>query len=661
MAKSSSFFGFKTWLIPVLAIILLIGCVLVYKAYDNHKQSLIQQAKKEEQLLHIKSLINEANSLLAENKIETAVKKAAEALLIDPQNETAIAFEKEILDKVRQSEALTVKIDADLAWEKLQYNRIPRVEGLIALLDEAARTYRIGQEAYNNKQWIMSADTYKQLLKQIDKINIINTSRERALETRGLCNRHKDVSVRLHAHETAPSLVEKADKVYTDAEYLFGQADFDAANKEFLRAIELYEETNQFANGMILYNRAKMAFQKQFTDLDKEFVAKYANKELINALSSAQLGDTSSSEPEQGINYYAKAIEMLAKAEKDAQANFEIEKNKQLADLTNQAEKALTDNNFDNAIQLFEKAQELSDTDLTFKVNNIKRLKLEEERKQKIINLLEQARENDSKEKGWTALKQIQELLSLDINHKQALELKEKILSYYLMTNSIGMKLMYIPAGKFIMGCNYGEPDEKPAHEVIITDGFYIGQFEVTTAQYQTVMFGRVHNQESANLPIRWIKWDEAVKFCEKLSEIDGKKYTLPSEAQWEYACRAGTTSDYYFGNDENLLHHYEWYSDNSGFERNPVGQKKSNPWGLYDMLGNIDEWCLDNYYQNFYSEICNENPICQRPTKQYVARGGLYNSRAYFSRSSARRFNTNICHIGSPGMRVVCLSKFQE
>jgi formylglycine-generating enzyme required for sulfatase activity len=160
--------------------------------------------------------------------------------------------------------------------------------------------------------------------------------------------------------------------------------------------------------------------------------------------------------------------------------------------------------------------------------------------------------------------------------------------------------------------------------------------------------------------PVERVSWNDAQAFCEKLSQITWKTYRLPTEAEWEYACRAGTTTRFYFGHDVNQSGNYAWYKGNSGNKTHPVGQKKPNAWGLYDMSGNVWEWCEDDWHDSYAGApndgtawIDNDN--CSQSRK--CLRGGSWSDLPSYCRSASRGGLSPDDHFNGIGFRVACVS----
>lgn len=192
------------------------------------------------------------------------------------------------------------------------------------------------------------------------------------------------------------------------------------------------------------------------------------------------------------------------------------------------------------------------------------------------------------------------------------------------------MKMVPLRPGKFMMG------EGPQQHEVTISKPFYMGATEVTQAQYEAIMKANPSLVKGPTNPVEMVSWDNATDFCRKLSAKTGKAVRLPTEAEWEYACRAGSTTRFCFGDVDEGLADYGWSLDNSGGKTRPVGQKKPNAWALYDMHGNVCEWCAD-----LYGEYPN-GPVTdpQGPAAGYgrVLRGGSVYNNSYGCRSACRR-----------------------
>jgi formylglycine-generating enzyme required for sulfatase activity len=199
---------------------------------------------------------------------------------------------------------------------------------------------------------------------------------------------------------------------------------------------------------------------------------------------------------------------------------------------------------------------------------------------------------------------------------------------------SIGMEFKLIPAGTFMMG------EDGEAHEVTLTEPFKMGVHEVTQAQYEQVMGVNPSKYKGADNPVDTVSWEDAVEFCRRLSELPTEKaagnvYRLPTEAEWEYACRAGTTTRFSFGDDESELGDYAWFSGNGGNTIQPVGSKLPNAWGLYGMHGNVWEWCQDVHW--YYPSGSVTDPSGAASGSHRVHRGGSWRCSAEYCRSARR------------------------
>jgi len=220
------------------------------------------------------------------------------------------------------------------------------------------------------------------------------------------------------------------------------------------------------------------------------------------------------------------------------------------------------------------------------------------------------------------------------------------------MVNSVGMKFLYVPPGEFRMGSDPAEPgrhDDETAHDVKITRGFWIAATEVTQAQWQKVMGLNRAEPKGENLPASRLSWPQAVEFCQKLSQAEGRTYRLPTEAQWEYACRSGAAEPYSGGKLEEVA----WHMDNSGEAPHEVAGKKPNAWGLHDMHGNAAEWCRD-LYQRDLGPAQAVDPAGPGEGNARVVRGGSWGHFARACRSAARASFNPAYPLDRIGLRVI-------
>jgi formylglycine-generating enzyme required for sulfatase activity len=221
-------------------------------------------------------------------------------------------------------------------------------------------------------------------------------------------------------------------------------------------------------------------------------------------------------------------------------------------------------------------------------------------------------------------------------------------------TNSFGMEFVRIPAGSFMMGAKDDEfgaaADEKPRHRVTISQPFYLGSCLVTMAQWKAVLL----NLEASDYPASFISWERAQVFIQRWKEMDGvKSDRLATEAEWEYAARAGSETRFCCGDDVETLRDYAWFGDWPDIQMQAVGRKKPNAWGLYDMHGNINEWVQDGYDATFYARSPEIDPRYDPPhpnsvTDRVLRGGGLFRPDSEL-RSASRSYSTarHMFHVG--------------
>jgi formylglycine-generating enzyme required for sulfatase activity len=223
--------------------------------------------------------------------------------------------------------------------------------------------------------------------------------------------------------------------------------------------------------------------------------------------------------------------------------------------------------------------------------------------------------------------------------------------SFREITTPSGVVMILIPGGDFVMGDATGEIDEIP-HEVSLS-AFFMDKYLVTQAEYEKVIGNNPSRWPGRNNPVEQMRWSDAVRYCNGRSRLEGLQpcynlenwtcdfsangYRLPTEAEWEYACRAGTETRYFFGDDRSKLRNFAWFKENSGQRPRPVGRKLPNPFGLFDMLGNVWQWCNDFYQVDYYEASPRRNPKGPESGETRVVRGGSWAAEADQCRPSFR------------------------
>ena len=235
-----------------------------------------------------------------------------------------------------------------------------------------------------------------------------------------------------------------------------------------------------------------------------------------------------------------------------------------------------------------------------------------------------------------------------------------------VMTTKSGVQMVLVPGGSFVMGSDRTDEVDEPAHTVHVV-AFYIDRYEVTQAHYAKLTGKNPSLHKARDRPVEQIRWPQAAAYCNARSRAEGLEpcydpatwrcdfdangYRLPTEAEWEYAARAGSKAAWCFGDDAARLPQYGWYKENQTLGPQPVGRRKPNAWGLYDMHGNVWEWCHDWYAEDAYARAASRDPRGPARGKTRVLRGGCWDSKPDECRS-AYRFHEK------PAFTDVCFGK---
>ena len=335
------------------------------------------------------------------------------------------------------------------------------------------------------------------------------------------------------------------------------------------------------------------------------------------------------------------------------------------------------ENKLQDALREIKMALELFSSDQKFldeKQEIEKRMREDQEKRNRAEAFFRKAEEYYLAKKHQEALDNIEKALALFPTDEKYLTLKNKIGKLYypgyrkvLKLNGIEYAFCWCPPGTFLMGSPSSEPgryNHEKQHRVTLTRGFWMLETEVTQAMWKSVMGTSIRQQhdkantswslggEGSDYPMYHVSWEECRSFCEKLSEKLGLTVSLPTEAQWEYACRAGTTGAY-----AGDLGKMGWYDSNSRHGTHPVGQKKPNAWGLYDMHGNVWEWCQDWYDEDYYTESPTSDPTGPNSGSNRVYRGGGWIDDAQDCRSASRNWHSPDYRINYLGFRPVLAS----
>ena len=409
--------------------------------------------------------------------------------------------------------------------------------------------------------------------------------------------------------EGRPASFERGKQCLADGTKALVAEDLDKAREFFGNAVKFFATAQTEADVANAFAEAQNAWARAVAEADDALLAKHVAAAAAEAKGKAKLAEKKAREGQ--VEAGTELLKQAAAALKDA------------------ASKAVTAENAAEAAPIIARLERL--------VGNKKKFEAED-----VLADLEKLIPSDPRmgplRRRVAAIPGLKRRLSVDLGA------------------GVKMDFVLIRPGSFKMGSEESD-DEKPIHEVTITKPFYMGKYQVTQEQWQALMGSNPSNFKGKTNPVEQVSWDDCQGFLKKLkSKLTGLTPVLPTEAEWEYACRAGSTTKYCFGDEPKDLGDYAWYSGNSNDRTHPVGKKKPNAWGLYDMHGNVWEWCRDRYDKQYYAESPKKDPTGIGTGRSRVLRGGSWYGigGASYCRSAARiRYAPDARHDNN-GFRVV-------
>jgi formylglycine-generating enzyme required for sulfatase activity len=496
---------------------------------------------------------------------------------------------------------IPVKAQTEMAWERLK--DVDRADGFDVRLDEAEGTLREARTFFEQKEYDEAKQRFLVLRDVTKKIAEQSALRERAksaltaADAAAADSRLKGAAIDAKAQYSAGAESLKA------ARAALGRGDFENARSSAEAARAQYAQASLRITAKSKLRESRQAYDKALAAYDANVLKRNGGKAWAAVASAVGVAEGAGEDFSAAAAAYAKATQLLPAA--DAAAKAEQARLKSAADAVAKAEQLRLKNTADGAAE----AEQL----------RLKTAPYAEDRAR-------QQRE------------------------AEALRLRQKVAEAndpQIFLNSLGMNFVKIKAGAFVMGTPAREDereDDERQHRVELTRSFMIGAHEVTVAQFAAFATATgFKNREwrspdfpqGDDHPVVSVSWSDALAFCEWLSSKEGKKYRLPTEAEWEYACRAGSRTAYAFGDDPNQLGEYAWFEDNSQERTHRVGTKKPNAWGLYDMAGNVYEWCGDGYAA--YPAADAVDPKNNPTLKTHVLRGGAWDKDSEECRAGDR------------------------
>lgn len=476
---------------------------------------------------------------------------------------------------------------------------------LPGLLTRAAAAAEAAGRALEERDYTPARALFVQATALYKQADALQAKRERALVAQKTARDSLTLTDGAFQGEARPASFERGKQALTDGNQALAQEELDQARDHFARAVECFARARGEAAAFNAYTEAWNAWEKARSAADGELLAKHVPKLLAGAKSKVDRAAAVAIAGDPGAA--AEGLRAATKALDDAVAEANArEKTARAVPFVKRLEAALRDKRKFDAEDVLAQLEELIPTD---------------------------PRVADWRRQG-AAVPPPPESLRVDLG------------------DGVGIEFVLIPRGRFQMGSAEGGWNEKPVRHITFSRPFYMGAFEVTQEQWEIVMGNNPAKFRSPRNPVEQVCWHAAVEFTRKLSELEDATFRLPTEAEWEYACRADSTSEYHWGNA--FDGEYAWDKTNAGGASHGVGTREGNAWGLFDMSGNVYEWCADWYADSYPGEAEQTDPKGAASGSIRVFRGGSWCDSSEYCRSASRRRKSPSFQCDTLGFRLV-------
>ncbi|MFH0909549.1 MAG: SUMF1/EgtB/PvdO family nonheme iron enzyme [bacterium] len=526
--------------------------------------------------------------------------------------------------------------EASLEYEAAQ--KLEPGQGLEKKLKELELVWREAEQAKKDEAWGPALTSYDHLLGKCRELGEWDAARKGAKAQGRKAEGARQSASGRNAERDALALWNGAASAASAAATAYEAGDFAGASKGWKDAEVKFQSSEQRAVAVQAYGKAKADYDAAASRADRELLGQYAAGKWKEAQQQARTAEQSGDTPDEGRRAYEAALAALDAAVKEAE-----EKSIPILKVTAKADGADVKATVSDGKSTWMTPVELKlakNQSYTFQVTYAgggKRWKAV----------------RDTRTSDWVGVKQWAVALEASRGPEPGRP---------WTVPELGMEFVPVEAGSFQMGSEDGHNDEKPVHGVRITKPFWMGKYEVTQEEYRKISGQAPSYFKGDRLPVETVNWNEAVAFCRKLTEQEqaagrlpeGYEYRLPTEAEWEYAARGGTLSrgTGYAGGDD--IDRVAWYTSNSGSTTHEAGTKAANELGLYDMSGNVWEWCLDAYQDSYTGAPADGSERTGSGAVSRVLRGGSWPDDATYCRVAYRRRNDPTDSYYCIGFRVV-------